>query len=325
LIELKQLVQDVLKGFSLDLKTRQQLVHQLVLHYGLWDYIGPDFSSTALYHLAAFENMPEQGRDAVVIGVIGENLHIRIFDRAGAKILDAQEATLLKTATAGNVTKAAEHISFLKHLMQPDRPFERLIESRFQEALTKAATLVGIKLPLGYFREFAQLKEKGKACFKICPPAEHARVIDHPFALYSNVRITRVRCWIEGVKTKQFVHVGLVHKGEEFIRASDRSLVPVIHEKVSGSFEYEWEKVSWDKQHSYINNPDKALKHGSDCELGIVRLDGEDVEYLKMIGPFAEWEITLSDEANVELDRTIITAIHMDFHIIADELKEVAS
>jgi hypothetical protein len=25
------------------------------------------------------------------------------------------------------------------------------------------------------------------------------------------------------------------------------------------------------------------------------------------------------------LDRTIITAIHMDFHIIADELKEVAS
>jgi hypothetical protein len=48
--------------------------------------------------------------------------------------------------------------------------------------------------------------------------------------------------------------------------------------------------------------------------LMVIQLEGDTAKYLRNIGPFAEWEITVANEDNNELDRSQIDAIYLNFN-----------
>ena len=91
-----------------------------------------------------------------------------------------------------------------------------------------------------------------------------------------------------------------------------------MHDEIEGSFKYDWRKVRWDDNHRHVTNTADGLSHGIDGDMPIIRFEGDNAEYLKMFGPFGEWEIRLSTGDHEELDRANIKAIYMDFHILGE-------
>jgi hypothetical protein len=170
----------------------------------------------------------------------------------------------------------------------------------------------------GYTNELERLKRSGKASFLIPPPARNSTMVENRFAPFCKVRVSRMRCWVDGVTTNDdVVLVEMKHMGTEVIRGADRSLVPFVHDQIAGALKYNWKMTRWDKRHRYVENPDEVIEYESD--MGIIKYEGDSTEYLKMFGPFGEWEITLSTDDNDGLDRLNIKAIHMDFHIVAEK------
>jgi hypothetical protein len=183
-----------------------------------------------------------------------------------------------------------------------------------QEIIGAAAAATGHPLPPAYPGELAELKKNGRATFLIPAPTPGSSVDDNPFAPYYNVRLTRVRAWIPGVTTgDSMVLVKLKHKGPELIRASDKSLVPFVHDHVgSFPFKYNWKKVKWDADTHKVANVAEVVETDTDLS---VKIEGDDTEYLEMIGPFAEWEIAVRDNDNVKpVDRSQIETIYLAFH-----------
>jgi hypothetical protein len=312
LSEVKRLSESVLSTFFLEPKAQQELIHALLLDYPFGQ------SSLSLAAVPTLAAMRDEGRNTVILGLVGESLHIRIFDAAGNKVVDVGESKIL--TDRGTDARCRQHLSFLKNLLllrktPQEALFENLRQRRGQEILAAAAQVAGFTLPSGcyYPGEFAELKKNGRATFLIPAPTPGSSVDDNPFAPYYNVRLTRVRAWISGVKTgDSMVLVNLTHKGPELIRALDKSLVPFVHKDVSFPFKYNWKKVKWDEDTHQVANVAEVLLSESDLR---VKIEGDDTEYLEMIGPFAEWEIAVTDDNNKKpVDRSQIDTIYLDFH-----------
>jgi hypothetical protein len=159
------------------------------------------------------------------------------------------------------------------------------------------------------------LRENGIASFVIAAPTSESTLDENPFATHANVRINRVRIWVLGVKTGDgMCHIRARHKGNEWVRGVDNVIVHFSHEPVDLQFVYDWTKVFWNMQKLYVEHPDAVLEHGGvDGDL-TYKGDFAGSAYLPLIGPFAEWEITLSDKDNRALDRSQIAALCFDFH-----------
>jgi hypothetical protein len=164
-------------------------------------------------------------------------------------------------------------------------------------------------------REILDLRTKGVASFTIAAPTQNSTVSENPFANRANVRINRVRIWVFGVETgDRMCRVRARHKGYEVVRRVNNVIVPFSHEPVDFQFVYDWTTVLWNMKGQYVENPEPALTHGgTDGDLTF-QGDYRGSAYLPLIGPFAEWEITLSDKDNKDLNRSNIIAICFDFH-----------
>lgn len=320
LTELRQLSPSVLSTFLLKPQAAQQLIRELALRLR-WTFL-PSFQGQwqSLVSASSFPPTVKESRSVVILELVGEALHIRIFDDTGEKVVDVGETEILRVSgTDGNDRK--RRLSVLKNLLLPTKTpqeelYDKRIDEREQKIIDTAASLAGYRFPPAYPKELATLRETGVATFIVPPPSEDSTVADHPFAPYCNFRLTRVRAWIDGVSTADdFVNIQLRHKGPEVIRELDKSLIPFVHDNVSGRCKYDWNKLKWDNAKRYVENPDEALAHGVDGDFPIFR-EGT-TEYPKMIGPFAEWEITLADGDNDTLQRLKIEAIYLDFHGVA--------
>ncbi len=186
-----------------------------------------------------------------------------------------------------------------------------------EDILNDVATVTGFPLARGYAKEFAEFKGTGVATFRIFPPSQLSIAQEHPFALFYNTRLTRVRAWIRGVQTKDSMcHVLIQPAGIETV--CDKHLNPVSFEHATlgkFSFKYQHSKVRWDKDGQYVENPGEALAHGGIS--GILDYKGgykKDSSDISLIGPFTAWTLSLTDRANVGLDRSKIEAIQLEFH-----------
>jgi hypothetical protein len=94
----------------------------------------------------------------------------------------------------------------------------------------------------------------------------------------------------------------------------DHSILTMSHEPVELKFKYDWIKVMWSYQAGYVENPGASLVHGGEDGQLVLGGDYANSGYLPLIGPFAEWEIRITDRDNKGLDRSEINAICMDFH-----------
>jgi hypothetical protein len=351
LTELIQLSKSVLSTFPMKPEDQHQLVEELAYHLKLNDDVGPPFYSysLSLVSVPTLGDMADEGRNVVIIGLVGDALHIRIFDPRGWKLLDLGEEQMLSPGP--DEKDRREKLSFLKNLLRPaktaqqDRMREiqkrirtvqeetrireiqdritrvqeyieaiygRIAEERGQVIISTAELLAGYRLPPGYSKELAQLRDTGVATFTVPPPAKDSTKADNPFAEYCNVRLKRVRAWVDGI-SDGFVDIYLKHKGDELVRAPDKSLVPFVHTYTEGRFKYEAGKLTWDSTGDYVANPADALKHGIDGDFPLVRIaEDKDFAYLKNIGPFTDWEIQVLDG-----DKSKINAIYLEFHGIA--------
>jgi hypothetical protein len=170
--------------------------------------------------------------------------------------------------------------------------------------------------PATYPASFEDLRTKGIATFSLQP-----RIIkpldENPFADYPNVRLRRVRVWIEGLEARPSkpeqseVHVGIKHLGQDCILGENGEIFTFTHEPVHTSMVYDWTEVVWDNK-KHVANPRQALlQEGHDGTLTIPS-EYEGSAYPPLIGPFATWEISLLNSVHVNWSK--ISAIHLDFH-----------
>jgi hypothetical protein len=325
--ELWRLSVDALTNFYMKPGKERQFLHDLCLHFDLADLaskFGPAFLDTRppqppqspqsliLASVSSLHELQNEGCNAVILGMVGDSLHIRIFDPNGHKSVDLGKQQLEQSFKGEWL---AEQLSFLQDLLlsiaPPKKFFKELISKRKDELISTAALLAGYRLVPGYRKELAQLRNEGVATFTVPPPGKDSTTADNPFADYCNVRLKRVRAWVDGINSG-FIDIQLRHKGDELVRAPDKSLVPFVHTYTEGRFKYDAGKLTWDSAGQYVTNPKVVLSHGIDGDFPLVRIEGDNFPYLKNIGPFTDWEIKV-----LAGDKSKINAIYLEFQGIA--------
>ena len=132
-----------------------------------------------------------------------------------------------------------------------------------------------------------------------------------------------MRAWVLGIKTSpnKTCSVDLKHMGNEVFRREDGAIVELTHTPMEGiKFSYDWSKVLWNFQGGYVENPALSLVHeGTDGDL-ILQGKYADWDNIPLIGPFAQWEIKIEKGKHTGLDRSKISAICLDFHILSKSI-----
>ncbi|KAJ5573860.1 uncharacterized protein N7459_008287 [Penicillium hispanicum] len=119
-----------------------------------------------------------------------------------------------------------------------------------------------------------------------------------PFTDMTDIRLTRVRLFLPGAKTKNgLLHMKLTHMGDETIADPKDREMAFVHDTVSVLFKY-----------NLLTNQYK----GPGTLPGIIGHLNDKDDY-SLVGPFAEWTIDLEKESNEDLDLSDITSAYMEF------------
>jgi hypothetical protein len=228
-----------------------------------------------------FANLPE-----------GRQLAFRVFDDRGALVADASEAQLRD--------RCGPEIDKLKERLRPLWNREGSLAWDDEQRIIKdIAAILGQK--------------------QIWEP----KTKTNPFDGHAEVRVIKVRAWILGVKTSNSTpcHVDLKHMGNEFFRREDGAIVELSHKPVDGvGFSYDWSKVLWNIPGGYVEKPALSLEHGGmDGDL-ILQGKYADWDNIPLIGPFAQWEIKIDAGKHTGLDRSQISAVCLDFHVLSKSI-----
>jgi hypothetical protein len=214
-----------------------------------------------------------------------------VFDDRGELVADASEAELRD--------RRGTQIDVLKERLGPlwNRP-EQLTWEDEQRIIKDIASILGRK--------------------SIWEPTTKT----NPFDGHAEVRVIKVRPWVLGVKTSnEKCHVDLNHMGNEVFRREDGAIVELTHKPVEGiGFSYDWSKVLWNFKGGSVEKPALSLEHESmDGDL-ILQGKYADWDNIPLIGPFAKWEIKIEKGKHTGLDRSKISAICLDFHILSKSI-----
>jgi hypothetical protein len=154
----------------------------------------------------------------------------------------------------------------------------------------------------------------------------------NPFSGKANVRLTKVRPWIVGMKTGGNHAVKLIHMGEEQFRRKDNVPYParnndgepafVLHEPKPIDFNYDPTGLMWDPGQPDKDRfrPGQLFKEGnnnvSDGDLGFPQ-PGANVKstVFAPIGPFAKWRLIIPPNLNNPLNLNDVKAVVIDFHV----------
>ncbi|KAJ5348578.1 uncharacterized protein N7506_001831 [Penicillium brevicompactum] len=170
------------------------------------------------------------------------------------------------------------------------------------QAQKKAAVpfpTIRYELPESDFRLIQASGTDGPSCPVTIPTPDGD--CDHhpsPFVDMMDIRLTKVRLFLPGAKTKnKYLHITLRHMGEETIADTKDKEITFTHETVAVLFRY---------------NILTKQYEGPGTLPGIIgRLDDDD-DYA-LVGPFAVWQIDIEPEKNEDLDLSEITSAYMEF------------
>ncbi|RXS80450.1 hypothetical protein EST92_17550 [Streptomyces sp. TM32] len=119
------------------------------------------------------------------------------------------------------------------------------------------------------------------------------------FARMSNVRVSRVRAWIKGARTRSNqLRVRITHTGPETIVGTNGSEFEFDHEPVVKNFMYD-------------------LASGrifQDADFGIEPIRDPGSQTYAPVGPFATWQIEVEPSANPGVDLSGVTGVTLEFH-----------
>ncbi|KAL7800149.1 hypothetical protein V8C37DRAFT_364274 [Trichoderma ceciliae] len=116
------------------------------------------------------------------------------------------------------------------------------------------------------------------------------------FLRMADVRLDKVRCFVEGAKTKSGkLRVSLTHSGNEVIMDGSKKKHEFTHQPISAEFAYDLKTLSFD---------------------GVDTSDGEisrQKDGYAPIGPFTQWKIDIPLETNDGLDLSGVTNAYLEF------------
>jgi hypothetical protein len=137
---------------------------------------------------------------------------------------------------------------------------------------------------------FAMLKGYKPGKFRILPADPQTTIDRNPFAGMADVRLNRIRCTANGMKTTPSnLHVITIrHPGQEAFVKEDGLKIQLNHIETKHECRY-------------------------DAQTGTFPGGGELDQDHKMIGPFCEWEITIDKTLNMNLDLTGLESINIEF------------
>jgi hypothetical protein len=175
-----------------------------------------------------------------------------------------------------------------------------------KEADLKVATGITVSMDRTSHPDvIASLRKKGVAEFEIPVATQESK--DNSFAGLANVRLSRVRAWIHGLRARTDLHfVSITHCGGlETIVTPGNKRIKFVHDPVSVPFRYD-ASVG-------VENP-RAIFEGKGGSMDGVVLENN----YAPIGPFGRWRIAILEKNNAGLDRTKIEKVVMEFHGMAE-------
>lgn len=257
------------------------------------------------HRVAAFDNLYNRVRDSAVRSLYSmaraySFWALKPYDDfaklCGLSDPDAIDHAQLSTA----LTKIEEHCT---REIEGVRSELRMAAMPDAKANLMVATGVYVTLTPQSHPEFiSALRSTGVARFEV-PPR-------HPsFGGKANVRVTRVRAWIDGLKPEGEVHEVLItHCGPETIVTTDGKPVTFQHDRVSVPFRYDSSKG--------LLNPRAIFEGQGGCHDGVI-LEGN----YAPIGAFTHWRLAILKDNNPDgLDVTGISKVVMEFHFDAQSL-----
>lgn len=146
------------------------------------------------------------------------------------------------------------------------------------------------------------LRTSGVAKFHLTPPRAKTPESDSPFYGLSDVRISTVRCWVDGITWGATstgpggpnLRVDLLHSGRDTLISPDDQILVFTHDPV-----HAW--MLYDSTRS--GDPDGIVSDGTIAQVA------DDA----IIGPFARWEVEVSKQYNTGVDWSGITKVTLEF------------
>jgi hypothetical protein len=143
----------------------------------------------------------------------------------------------------------------------------------------------------------ADLKDRNVAEFSLEPGKPPAHAV---FAGLANIRITRVRPWVKGMKSNNKIHhIIITHMGKESIVRPDGHIMEFSHTPVPTTFLY---------------NAKKGLGKWKSIEEDGTIVETEGDKTFAQIGPFTRWRIGIYPNHNNNLDLSGLEEIILEFH-----------
>jgi len=127
------------------------------------------------------------------------------------------------------------------------------------------------------------------------PATLTSTLLENPFAGKANVRLTKVRVWVTGAKTRNNnLQIKITHNGHEKIISKEGETYVFAHESINRIFEY-----SLVNKELPIIDGDIGLRNGN--------------RTYALVGPFTWWTITIDPNDNPGLDMTQVSGVDMAF------------
>lgn len=134
---------------------------------------------------------------------------------------------------------------------------------------------------------------------------------ENHFAGAANIRITKVRAWVNGAKTKDNeLQVTITQQGKEEIVDQSNSIYHFEHVPKTVNFKYNLEAYN------------KLGANAEACSListitqdgNLVEASNEEEDIYTLIGPFAGWLVSVDSNWNIEPDMSNVTSLELEFH-----------
>ena len=114
----------------------------------------------------------------------------------------------------------------------------------------------------------------------------------------SDVRLTRVRCFLPGAKTADgLLHITLTHMGDEALVDPRKKQMEFSHSTIPVDFKYQLRSGRYD------------VAGTRDGIIGKLK----DREQYSLVGPFTTWQIVINKEYNPGLDLSGVFDAYMEF------------
>ncbi len=142
-------------------------------------------------------------------------------------------------------------------------------------------------------------QELGGAMLDVAPATPSTTRTESPFADMANVRVNKVRAWVDGAKTTNgTLRLRITHTGRETIVNTTGESYAFDHSPVDKLFEFD------------IATGEVLLE----ADFGVENTSSGSSNTYAALGPFTSWYVQAKADDNIGLDLSEVTGLRLEFH-----------